>query len=59
MAWKLWNSRPLVQLRVSLGHGLNSWIGCMNLLIGHRIELMKLKADEDRAYLSPISIKVS
>jgi hypothetical protein len=47
MTWKLWHLRPPVQLRVNLGHGLNSWIRCMNLLIERRIQLLKLKAHGD------------
>jgi hypothetical protein len=61
MTWKLWSLRPPVQLRVNLGHGLNSWIRCMNLLIEHRIRLLKLIADEERPQFSvgPISIQMT
>jgi hypothetical protein len=49
-----------VQLRVNLGHGLNSWIRCMNLLIEHRFQLLNLKADEGRPFaVGPISIQMT
>jgi hypothetical protein len=61
MKWRLWNSRSSVQLRVNLGHGLHSWIRCMNLLIEHRVHLLKLKADEGRPQPSvgPIAIEMT
>jgi hypothetical protein len=61
MTWKIWYLLPPVQLKVNLGHGLNSWIRCMNILIEHRICLLKLKADEDRPSLAvaPISIQMT
>ena len=62
MTWKLWNLHPPpVQLRVNIGHDLNSWIRCMNLLIEHRIQLLKLKADENRPHFAvgPISIQMT
>jgi hypothetical protein len=61
MIWKLWSLRPPVQLRVNLGRGFNSWIRCMNLLIEHRIQLVNLKADEERQHgtVGPISIQMT
>jgi len=59
MTWNFWSSHPPVQLKVNLGHGLNSWIHCVNLLLEHRIQLLKFKADEDRPYLGPIAIQIS
>ena len=60
MTWKLWHSRPPVQLRVNLGYGFNSWIGCMNLLIEHRVQLLKLRAEEDRSqFLGPVPIEMT
>lgn len=58
MIWNFWSSRPSVQLKINLGHGLNSWISCVNLLIEHRIQLLKFSADGDRPYLGPISIQI-
>lgn len=31
----------------------------MNLLVEHHIQLLKIKADEDRPYLGPIAIQMS
>jgi hypothetical protein len=61
MTWKIWHLRSPVQLKVNLGHGLNTWIRCMNLLIEHRICLLKLKADEDRPQIAvgPIAIEMT
>ena len=61
MTWKLWSLRPPVQLKVNLGHGLNSWIRCINLLIEHRIQLVNLKTDEERQHVTvgPISIQMT
>jgi hypothetical protein len=61
MMWKLWSFRPPVQLRVNLGHGLNSWIGCMNLHIQHRLQLLNLKADEGPPHfiVGPASIQMT
>jgi hypothetical protein len=58
MTWKIWHLRSPVQLKVNLGHGLNTWIRCMNLLIEHRICLLKLKADEDQPRLAAGSIAI-
>jgi hypothetical protein len=61
MTWRIWHLRSAVQLRVNLGHGLNSWIRCMNLLIEHRIQLLKLNADEDPSHfiVGPTSIQMT
>lgn len=61
MTWKICHLRPPVQLKVNLGHGFNSWIRCMNLLIEHRIQLLRLKADEDPPHFTvgPTSIQMT
>jgi hypothetical protein len=60
MIWRFSLRRASVQLRVRLGHGFNSWIRCINLLLDHHVHLLKLETDEGRpSAVGPISVQMT
>jgi hypothetical protein len=61
MTWRIWPSRSIVRLRISLGYSPGSWIRCMNLLIEHDVHLLELNTEGDRSHyaVGPSAIEMT
>ncbi len=47
MAWRFWQPRSTVTLRVLLGYNLGSWAQCVNILIEHKVRPVKFTLNDD------------
>jgi hypothetical protein len=56
----MWGVRRLTRIQINLGHGALPLIGCLNILVTHRVRVERLACRDPRpSSLVPIALEVT